>query len=395
MQITDSLMLDASGLTLTRDGYLVGEAKVSRAFNVQQYYGSEIGLTGDQASKIFGVYRDPDVVFNEDSMMTLAGRPVTRGHPPRGVSADNWKALTVGQMGGVIRRDGEHVVAPMAIMDAAAVKEVGAGARSLSAGYSVEIIADEGTAPDGTPFQYRQSGALKFNHVAYLPDNNPRAGNTRIGDNLRIGDWHAADAPELVLDPNKGARSMTTLTLDGISVEVADATTAANLKSIFDKQAKTIADAAAAQAVADAAHAKALADAQGELAKKDAEIDGLKGKVVDGAALDAMVAARSELVTVAAAIAPDIKTAGLSDAAIRKAVVVAKRGAAVAEKPEAYMDAAFDILADEHKAQTGAQSDVRLAIGNLQPTVSDAKKVDDAYQTSVSDLNAWRNQKGA
>lgn len=31
MQIKDSIALDASGLSLTKDGYLVGDAKVSRA----------------------------------------------------------------------------------------------------------------------------------------------------------------------------------------------------------------------------------------------------------------------------------------------------------------------------------------------------------------------------
>ena len=61
MQITDSLTLDAAGLKLTRDGFLIGEARVSRAGNVQQYLGSELGLTGDQASQMFGVYRDAAV----------------------------------------------------------------------------------------------------------------------------------------------------------------------------------------------------------------------------------------------------------------------------------------------------------------------------------------------
>src|SRR5690606_12826085 len=151
MKISDSLTLDASGLTLTRDGYLVGEAKVSRAGNVQQYMGYELGLTGDESHKFFGVYRDPDVVFDEKSMMSLAGRPVTRGHPDVPVTSENWKDLAKGQVGGVIRRDGEHVVAPMAIMDADAAKEVLAGARSLSAGYTVEVVKDEGVAADGTP----------------------------------------------------------------------------------------------------------------------------------------------------------------------------------------------------------------------------------------------------
>ena len=68
MLIRDSLTLDASGLKMTKDGYLIGDAKISRAGNVQQYYGAELGLTGDDAGKVFGVYRDPDTVFDEDSL---------------------------------------------------------------------------------------------------------------------------------------------------------------------------------------------------------------------------------------------------------------------------------------------------------------------------------------
>ncbi|MDR2881451.1 MAG: DUF2213 domain-containing protein [Azoarcus sp.] len=187
MLFQDSLTLDASGLTRTRDGYLIGDARVSRAGNVQQYLGRELGLTGDDAAKVFGVFRDPDAVFDEGSMMSLAGRPVTRGHPEGAVTADNWKELAKGQVAGVIRKDGEHVVAPMAIMDAAAAAEVERGARSLSAGYTCELIADSGTAATGEAYQFRQS-KIRFNHVAYLPDNNPRAGNTRIGDDNTSGE---------------------------------------------------------------------------------------------------------------------------------------------------------------------------------------------------------------
>ncbi|MDG4870592.1 DUF2213 domain-containing protein, partial [Guyparkeria sp. 1SP6A2] len=69
--------------------------------------------------------------------------------------------------------------------------------RALSAGYTVDIERADGVAPDGTPYQYKQSGELRFNHVAYLPGNNPRAGNTRIGDQ---------GAPDIIhpAQPNEG-----------------------------------------------------------------------------------------------------------------------------------------------------------------------------------------------
>lgn len=331
MIIHDHLVIDSTGLSRTKDGYLVGDGRIARAGNVQTYYGYEIGLTGDDYNKPFGVYRDPDMVFDREAMLSLAGRPITRGHPESGVTADNWAELAKGQVGGVIRKDGEHVVAPMAIMDAAAAAEVEAGAVSLSAGYSCQIVRDEGVAPDGTPYQFKQAGPLRFNHVAYLPDNNPRAGNTRMGDKT-------GDAP--ITQEDKGA-SMSTVNVvlgdKAVAVAAADAPAVEAFK----------ADAAKKLDDAKAAYDDAIAAKDADLAKKDAEIDALKAKVLDGAALDAAVAARGDLIAKARAIAPDVKTDGLSDADIRKAVVTAKLGDAVKDKADAYIDARFDILAED------------------------------------------------
>lgn len=382
MQIRDSLTVDAAGLTLTRDGYVVGEAKVSRAYNVQQYFGSELGLTGDDAGKVFGVYRDPDVVFDERSMLSLAGRPVTRGHPPGEVNASNWKDLAKGAMGATVKRDGEHVVASMAIMDHDSAKEVLDGARSLSAGYTVSVVRDEGVAPDGTPYQFRQAGELRFNHVAYLPDNNPRAGNTRIGDAWRDKGL-APITPSTKED--KMSDALKTVVLGDKAVQVAVSDVAA-FEAFKAESAKALAD-------ANTAHAAALAAKDAELAKKDAELDAIKGKVLSDADIDKRVQDRADLIAVATVIAKDVKTTGLSDAAIRKAVVTAKLGdAAISGKTEAYIDARFDILADEAKKEAGADPFARVVSDGLKPTGTAQTQTNDAWKKSVDDLNAWRKE---
>lgn len=336
LTIQDRMTIDAGGLTKTKDGYLVGDARISRAGNVQQYYGHELGMTGDDAGKIFGVYRDPDAVFDSTSMLSLAGRPVTRNHPSSEVTADNWRELAKGQVGGVIRKDGEHVVAPMAIMDAAAVKEVESGARSLSAGYTCDLIKDEGVV-DGKPYQFRQAN-IRFNHVAYLPDNNPRAGNTRIGDNEPGG------KPTTPQEKVKMTDTLKTVVLGDKAVQVA-VSDAAEVEAFKASSAKALKD-------AEAKHDAAIAAKDAELAKKDAQIDELKAKVVDGAALDALVAARSELLEKAKRIAA-IDYAGKSDAEIRKAAVTAKLGdSALAGKSDAYIEARFDALLDSAPTAT-------------------------------------------
>lgn len=109
-------------------------------------------------------------------------------------------------------------------------------------------------------------------------------------------------------------------------------------------------DSAKALADAESKHKKALADKDAELAKLQAKLDDAESKILSDADIDKRVSDRADLVALAKSIAPNVKTQGLSDADIRKAVVTAKLGDAVIEgKSEAYIDARFDILADEAK----------------------------------------------
>jgi len=343
MNVRDNISFDASGLTVTADGFLIGDAKVSRAGNIQTYLGLELGLLGDDSANTFSVYRDPDVIFDEQSMMSLAGRPVTRNHPNKPVTADNYKELSVGQMGGIIKRDGEHVVAPMAIMDATAVKEVMDGARSLSAGYTVEITKEDGITPDGQPYQFRQSGNLRFNHVAYLPDNNPRAGNTRFGDQETGCIWGRAPLTIDQTSETKGKQMSDALKVMvlGDAVAHVSATDAAIVEKFKADTAKTISD-------MEEEFKKKSDDKDKELAEKDGEIKKLKDAALSDEALDKRIEDRANLIATAKAIVSDVEVKGLSDAEIRKAVVTKKLGDdAVKDRSEAFIDARFEILAED------------------------------------------------
>jgi hypothetical protein len=135
-----------------------------------------------------------------------------------------------------------------------------------------------------------------------------------------------------------------TVLVDGLSVETTDAGAQAIAKLLQDRD-----EGRAAATAAATAHQTSLAVKDADLAKKDAEIDSLKGKVLTDAALDTRVQARADLLTVAKAI-HDGDYTGKSDDDIRKAVVQAKVGdAAIKDKPQAYIDARFDILAEDAK----------------------------------------------
>lgn len=182
-----------------------------------------------------------------------------------------------------------------------------------------------------------------------------------------------------------------TVMVDGLSVSTTDQGAQAIEKLTRERDT-------ARQATTDAAtaHQTALAAKDAELAKKDAELDDLKAKQLTDADLDKRVAARAGLITVAKAIAKDVKTDGLSDNDIRAAVVKAKVGdAAVTDKSTDYINARFDILA-EAAAKPGADP-FRDALKDGKPAV-DPTDVSAAYKAMTDGLtSAWQSQpvKGA
>lgn len=337
MKITDSVTLGDA--RVNDAGYLEANARTARV-GIQQYLGVEMGRPD---LDVVNVYRDESEVFKKLSLDTFSKIPITLDHPAEPVTAANWKDVAVGTTGDEVLRDGEYLKIGLKITDAEAVKAIQNGKRELSVGYSTDIIWEDGVAADGTPYQARQTN-IAANHIAIV-DRGRAGSKARIGD----GAWGASpfieDKPGLapITKSNKGdtmSDALKTVVLGDKAVQVSVADVAA-IEAFKADSAKALAD-------AKAEHDKAIAAKDAELAKKDAEIDDLKGKVLDAAALDKLVQARGDLIATAKAIAADVKVEGLSDAEIRKAVVVAKLGdEAVKDKAEAYIDARFDILAED------------------------------------------------
>lgn len=369
LQFSDEATL--SGTRITADGYLVADVRCART-GIQQYRASDVGLPGDG---MVNVYRPEAVVFDKASLATFAGKPVTINHPAEPVTAENWRALAVGDIGTEIARDGEYVRVPMKLMDAAAIKLVEAGTRQISMGYTTGLSIEDGVAPDGTPYQAVQTGPIRINHLAIVAA-------ARGGSNLRIGDgadhWGASPLTKKDADMPEGIKTRVVL-IDGLSVETTDAGAQALEKLMNDAKAtKTAHDAAIA------AKDTALAKKDAELAAKDAQIDSLKAKVLDGAALDALVADRSALIAKAKSIAPAVVTDGKSAEDIRKAAVVAVKGAAMADKSEAYICAAFDLLADAVTTDPAAKALADMAGKKPQGA-------DDLYSARSKSLSdAWK-----
>lgn len=382
MNFTDAVAIASP--RKTRDGYLVADARIART-GIYLYRGSELGKPEMETVR---VYRPESSVFADAAMASFAHRPITVGHPAEGVTADNWKSHAVGSTDGEVVRDGQFVRVPMILMDKSAIDAVEAGTKELSAGYTSSLTFDAGETPQGEPYDAVMNG-ISGNHVAIVPCG--RAGSEcRIGDGAHDG----ASAPKpwgiapLTMADTEGSPTMAdnlrTVVVDGLSVSVTDQGAQAIEKLTRDRD-----EARKALADAEKAHADAIKAKDEDLAKKDAAIDAEKAKVLSDADLDKRVQARADLVAAAAIIAKDVKTAGLSDAEIRKAVVTAKLGdAAVKDKSEAYIDARFDILAED--AAKGSDR-VRQALGDRAQPVNTNDNGQDAYEARLRD--AWKEAK--
>lgn len=322
-----------SGVRRTEDGYLVAEARVART-GIQDYLGTEIDPDNEHGLRdkpIVRVYRPESAVFHADAMHSYAYRPMTNGHPGGdGVNSSNWKDVAIGQTGGEVVRDGQFVKVPLVLMDAKAIEDYESGKRELSMGYGAEVVFQDGVSPEGEQYDCFL-GPMKMNHLSLEH-------RARGGEHLRIGD----QKPHTPKGGHDMADSLRKLLVDGISIDVTEQGAQA-----IEKLNTKLADAATATKTLTDAHAAAIALKDGELAKKDAEIDDLKAKLLSDADIDKRVTARADLISKAKSIA-DADYTGKTDADIRKAVVVAKLGdAAVAGKADAYIDARFEILVED------------------------------------------------
>lgn len=335
---------------ITSDGYMVVDSAVAR-IGVQEYYAAELGdeFKDLPANTVVRVDRPASVVFGDDSLASYAHKPLTNDHPSSAVTAETWKRDAIGWTGDEARQDGKRVRVPMLMADAQAIADVQAGKVEWSAGYGVTFERVSGINDDGEAYDARIT-SQKINHIA-LVDKGRAGPDCRIGDNERPG------------ARNKGAAPMAevTMTFDGVPFGVVNDTAKAVVEKIIQARDKAIADRDAAQALHDAA-----------VAKLDAKVAELEAKVVDEATIDARAAEKAEVLADAKAI-HDGDYAGKTVAEIKRAVVVAKIGDAMAGKSDDYIAARFDTLKDSVSVEDSVK------IGAPQAVVADHKAAHDAY----------------
>lgn len=410
MRLFDYFALDDAKIRDTNDGYLVATPRVART-GIQLYYGSELGLTGDDAKKVMKVYRPEEEVFKSDSLATFAYKPVTDDHPPVAVEAKNWRDYSKGQMGGEIARDGDFVRVPMAVMDGATVKKVKDGKSELSVGYDATIVFGAGTTPSGLQYDAMQKDIV-VNHLAIVDA-------ARGGAKLRIGDGTAAPpqgepttllfvpphVPQQMQDgtTKKDTTYMRTILIDGISVNVETEQGGQIIDRHIASLTTTVSDVKAKLATAEtqvATLTKQVSDATAQhatvLSQKDAEIATLKKQVEDSklspAQIDQLVKDRSLVAGKARAILGDkLVVDGKSIADIQRQVVDLKLGDTAKGWSDDQVKISFETLTADVKAVEAVAGSTAVADTARAFSAPPVKPASQALQDRDARLaNAWK-----
>jgi len=362
--------MEISGTSRTADGYLVADAPFAR-IGIYEYAGREMGMPEKTTVKI---QRDGDVVFSDASMASFSHKPITLGHPPVNVNRDNWSKFAKGYTGDWVKQDGKVVRTPMIVKAGDAIDAVEAGTVELSAGYSVEVDMTPGINDEGEAYDGRMVGDIIGNHIAIVP-------RGRAGSMCRIGDaWDFNDD-----DSKETPMTTKTITFDGLPLLVTDAAEAA-----IAKRDAQLLDAAAALT----AEQGKVATLTTTISTKDAEIVTITAArdaaVVTPAKLAEMVAARAATVADAKVLAPSLTvTDAMTDADIRKGVVLANVGDAAKDWTDEQFAASFATL--PRAGGTAMTDGIRATF--LTPSVGSHAASESAWQDSVNDLNASRTAK--
>lgn len=364
----------------TREGYLVATARVART-GVQLYYASELGDVardaGFKPGDVVRVYRHPDEVFAKDSLASITRLPVTVDHPAEDVTAANWQQLAVGEVGDAYATEPEWIVVNPMIKDAGATKAARTTHQEISMGYSAAIVP----ARDGLEADFEQRG-IRYNHLALVPKG--RAGEmARIGDSWGaspVQDFQPGISPTTVKEGRMSDQTKTVV-LGDKAAQGLTADAAAVIEAYKADMTKQLADAVAAKKKSDE--------------EKDEEIGKLKAEVKkakDAAVIDvdALVAARTELVGQVKTMDASIDPKGKTDAELRKAAVLAKLGdSMVKDASDAEITGMFKALAKDAATTNPVATALRHGVVN----VGDAQSLaDKALATANADLNAWRTK---
>lgn len=157
-------------------GYLYCKNSILGHVGVQKYLGKEIGLQDEAAEQVIEMIRDEADVFNEKSLESFEGKPITLHHPTGKVDSSNYKKFLVGTLKDA-KRKGDDLTGDIVLYDEYTIERVlEKELKDLSLGYRAKIVP----LADG---RYKQEDIV-INHLAIVEEG--RAERARIVDGKTV-----------------------------------------------------------------------------------------------------------------------------------------------------------------------------------------------------------------
>ena len=351
--------------TKTDEGFLIDQPIVGRV-GIQVYQNADGTVTRE--------FRPPEEVFNQDSLASFKGKPVTDGHPEKPVTARNYKDLAAGAMLSAGKEDGDFVRAELIIQDDQLIDKVmKGGKRQLSLGYKVDLDPTPGEW-NGEKYDAIQRN-IRVNHVAVV-------GAARAGAMARLN-LDRADAVQL--DEKESAemtdKVMGQVRLDnGLTYEAAPEVIHAleSLRSDADVLKTNLETAK-----------KQVETLSGERDTLKARVDGFAAEL-DKVKADAMEAARAEVKARAdlEKVAADFKIDcnGKSNREIKELAIKSLRADAdLTGKSDEYVQAAFDMAVSMRVDDAMAKQ--RQTVNNTDGNDKQVSSSQEAYNAYMANLS--------
>ena len=345
--------LDAASLRPPKrmdNGFLSVEGRIARV-GIQEYRRAD--------GSVHRELRLPEEVFDAESLASFHCLPVTNQHPPGMLTTKNAKKYQVGSVGESVRQDDEYVAAPLMITDADAIEAIEKGRSQLSNGYTAELDETQDQALIAKYGKYDSiQRRIRGNHVALVDI--ARAGP---GASLRL-DSDSAMTLNYDSDVSEEPKLMHKFTMDGLTIEVADANAQAIVERAVNAQ-KDRADVAEG-ALAEVGKARTAEAARADMA--EAKVKELTEKA---AKADAM---RADEFKTLLALAAEVATLGVDVAKCDHSELAYKTAAVKKLKPDFNVDGkgAEDVSAIYELAKKEQPSAVENARAGIGVQIADA-----------------------
>ena len=289
----------ATARTLTGDGYLTAPATLARA-GVFTYAARELGIKHRPPTSLVKVYRSADELAK--AVESFESQTITLDH--KWTTAANWRANAIGDVRDV-EMNGDAMAGVLIVRDADAIKAIDQGKSQLSNGYSARLIHRPGKF-EGQDYEFEQID-FHGNHIAIVDA-------ARCGPECRVGD-------SAVLPPENSTKEnamSVQRSYDGLTVTLENEQSG----QVVDRLMRDLGDTK-----------KALEDEKGRVIKfrvgdkdmsaeeinalviaKDGEITALKTAQQTPEQIHALVVDRSNAISAAREMVPDIKLGDGDDA---------------------------------------------------------------------------------